>query len=327
MVRKFLILLFLLPSLLIAQVEVKDVAGVPHTVYSAGNVTFVEQLNYRGSERIFPVSGVTVVYRGEKSYADIVTSGVVGDATATILLTSTGDGTGVAVLRMESSEDVVITLSGTGKFYSDDAGTLDESSSWTLTTGALRTIYLKVPSGTSDMVIANCLAVTKVGETTTNGWDGIGADTNAPTMTATNWSQCTNLTNISAFGCNLTGSVAEWSALTKLIYLYCYSTNVEGDVSGWSALTKLTNLYCYNTNVEGDVSGWSALTKLTYLRCNSTNVEGDVSGWSALTKLTNLRCHSTNVEGDVSGWSALTSTLLQHQCCLVRYRGMVTGWC
>jgi len=77
MVKKLLILLFFVPSLVWAQ-EIKDVAGVPHRVHNAGNVTFVTQMNYSGPERIISVRGEPVIYRGNASYADIVSAGVVG---------------------------------------------------------------------------------------------------------------------------------------------------------------------------------------------------------------------------------------------------------
>lgn len=77
MIRKFLILLFLLPVLVLGQ-QIKPISGVPHEIREAGNITFVTQLHYNGPERIFPVSGQTVVYKGELSYADVLVSGVVG---------------------------------------------------------------------------------------------------------------------------------------------------------------------------------------------------------------------------------------------------------
>jgi len=58
-------------------------------------------------------------------------------------LLSTGDGSGVATLSMESSESVKVILSDFGKFYTDAAGTLGESDTWTITPGAVRTIYLR----------------------------------------------------------------------------------------------------------------------------------------------------------------------------------------
>jgi len=280
---------------------VKTISGVPHSVRDAGTVVFIESVQGHYPQKVGHSNGQTILYRGPLSMADVIASGVVGRETfVPIVLTSTGTGAGVATLSLQVSEETVITLDGAGRFYSDAGGTLNESTTWTIsTTGSLQTMYIKVTSGTSNLTIDKPLAVTKLGQTSTSGWV---ASTNAPSMEATNWYQCTNLVNLSAFSCNLTGSVSEWSALTSLTYLSCSSTSVSGDVSGWSALTSLTILYCYSTSVSGDVSGWSALTSLTILRCNSTSISGDVSGWSALTSLTTLRCNSTSV-----GWSGTSA--------------------
>jgi hypothetical protein len=70
------------------------------------------------------------------------------------VLTSTGDGSGVSAIRLYfQTTNVVATLDGTGKFYSDSGGTTDESSTYTFVAGDLRTRYLKVPSGTSNLLI------------------------------------------------------------------------------------------------------------------------------------------------------------------------------
>lgn len=74
--KRLLIFLFLFPALVFAQ-QIKPISGVPHEVREAGNVTFITQLHYNGPERVFPVSGTTVVYKGEATFADILASGVV----------------------------------------------------------------------------------------------------------------------------------------------------------------------------------------------------------------------------------------------------------
>ena len=69
------------------------------------------------------------------------------------LLTATGTGLGVATLTLTTSADTLITLDGTARFYSDAAGTLNESTTYTFATGA-STRYIRCPSATSNMVIA-----------------------------------------------------------------------------------------------------------------------------------------------------------------------------
>ena len=82
-----------------------------------------------------------------------------------ITLTSTGTGAGVSTFVVEVSEDQAFTIeSGTAKFYTNSAGTLGESTVWNVTAGALRTIYIKVPSGTSTLKVANKDTFVKIGK-------------------------------------------------------------------------------------------------------------------------------------------------------------------
>ena len=81
----------------------------------------------------------------------------------TFIIDPTGTGIGVATLNMESTDDIVLTLDGTAKFYSNSLGTLDESDTWTLTAGALRTIYVRCPSGSSNMVVPDVSKLKGIG--------------------------------------------------------------------------------------------------------------------------------------------------------------------
>jgi hypothetical protein len=75
------------------------------------------------------------------------------DESFTFILEATGTGLGVSTLSMQATADIILTLDGTARFYSDAAGTLNESTTWNLIAGALRTIYVRCPSGTSNMVV------------------------------------------------------------------------------------------------------------------------------------------------------------------------------
>lgn len=96
------------------------------------------------------------------------------------VLTKTGTGAGVATIRLRfETTDVVATLDGAGRFYSDSDGTADESTSYTFVAGALRTRYIKVTSGTSNLLIFAKGNWTQFGEPSGAGW---AASTNAPSM-------------------------------------------------------------------------------------------------------------------------------------------------
>ena len=83
-------------------------------------------------------------YKGSK-YSDQSTAQ--NDWTAIkMLLTSTGTGAGVSTVRWQFGANVVATLDGNGKWYSDSGGTLNESTSYTFTGGSIQTRYLKVTS-------------------------------------------------------------------------------------------------------------------------------------------------------------------------------------
>ncbi|MDH7555255.1 MAG: hypothetical protein QHH74_16570, partial [Spirochaetota bacterium] len=57
-----------------------------------------------------------------------------------VVLSSTGNGTGVSILRFWfNNTSVLATLDGNGRFYSDFGGTQDESTSYTFPAGSLQT--------------------------------------------------------------------------------------------------------------------------------------------------------------------------------------------
>lgn len=163
-------------------------------------------------------------------------------------LTSTGTGAGVSTLRLWVTEDITLTLDGTARFYDDAAGTVNEGTTRTVTAGAMRTFYLKVPSGTATLNMSDGLQVERWGDDTVSGWP---SSTNAASIGGS-IKGFINLTHLRVFGSNtLTGSVA---ALTKLTYLYVTGSNtLTGSVA---ALTKLTYLYVLGSNtLTGDIGG------------------------------------------------------------------------
>ncbi|HLP86538.1 MAG TPA: hypothetical protein VK153_01520 [Candidatus Paceibacterota bacterium] len=182
----------------------------------------------------------------------------------TLTLSSTGNGTGVATLRMISSADVMISLGANAKFYSDAAGTLNESSSWKVVGGGTyKTIYLKCTTGTATFTI-NSNKITSWGSLpNTAGWT---SSTNAPSIGG-DISNLTALTFMFISGSNntLTGDIGR---LTSLTYFTCAGSNtMYGDVSN---LTSLTRLYVEGSNtVTGDISQHTSLTYI-YLKGSNT---------------------------------------------------------
>lgn len=122
----------------------------------------------------------TVVLASAVEYADVVVMTFKTGQTKTVtnnvltysaLLTSTGTGGGVSTLRMQVSSNIVVTLGANAKFYSDAAGTADESATWSLTAGAIRTIYLKCTTGTATITFSDAGKIIRWGNTSSEGWD------------------------------------------------------------------------------------------------------------------------------------------------------------
>ena len=187
-----------------------------------------------------------------------------------MVLTSTGTGAGVSTVRFWfATTDVVATLDGNGKWYSDSGGTANESASYTFTAGSLQTRYLKVTSGTSNMLIFANGNLLRWGDHTGNGFI---SGTNAASV-AKNISGLTSLAYISIGGNNtLSGSVA---GLTNLTYLYVRGSNtLSGSVAG---MTTLQVFYVEGLNtLSGSVAGLTSLVGITVTGSNT--LSGDIGG-------------------------------------------------
>ena len=72
-----------------------------------------------------------------------------------IPLVSTGAGTGVSTISFQVFTTTTMTISGNGRFYDNSGGTTNEGTTRTIASGAIRTFYLKVPSGSSTITISN----------------------------------------------------------------------------------------------------------------------------------------------------------------------------
>ena len=81
-------------------------------------------------------------------------------------LSSTGTGAGVSTLQLVTNTTTTMTINGNGTFYDDAGGTTNPGTTRTITSGATRTFYLKVTSGTSTLnILQGRSYITKV-----NAW-------------------------------------------------------------------------------------------------------------------------------------------------------------
>jgi len=159
-----------------------------------------------------------------------------------MLLTSTGTGVGVSTLIMQVAVNMTLTLGANAKFYTDAAGTLGESATWAIVSGADRTIYLKCTTGTATMTFPNPANVTR--------WPLWVSGVNAASI-AGNISKLSALTYVEVGGNNtLSGSI---TALTSLTHVVISGLNtLSGSIA---ALTSLTVLHVTGFNtLSGDLN-------------------------------------------------------------------------
>jgi len=195
---------------------------------------------------------------------------------ATFELLPTGDGTGYAILRMEASETTTLSIrGGDAKFYTDNSGA-GESSTWTITSGAIRSIFVKCTSR-SLLVFPKQGVITKWGiSKSLNGWS---SEINAPLISSVGF-PLRNLTHLHLSGqCEFSGSLP-----SGLTYLYLLGTNINWTFSG-SLPSGLTSLTLNGSNINWTYSG-SLPSGLTYLYLLGTNINWtafDASGSGNIT--------------------------------------------
>jgi hypothetical protein len=195
---------------------------------------------------------------------------------ATFELLPTGDGTGYAILRMEASETTTLSIrGGDAKFYTDNSGA-GESSTWTITSGAIRSIFVKCTSR-SLLVFPKQGVITKWGiSTSLNGWS---SEINAPLISSVGF-PLRNLTHLHLSGqCEFSGSLP-----SGLTYLYLLGTNINWTYSG-SLPSGLTSLTLNGSNINWTYSG-SLPSGLTSLTLNGSNINWtafDASGSGNIT--------------------------------------------
>jgi hypothetical protein len=218
---------------------------------------------------------------------------------ATFELLPTGDGTGYAILRMEASETTTLSIrGGDAKFYTDNSGA-GESSTWTITSGAIRSIFVKCTSR-SLLVFPKQGVITKWGiSTSLNGWS---SEINAPLISSVGF-PLRNLTHLHLTGqCEFSGSLP-----SGLTYLYLLSSNIKWTFSG-SLPSGLTSLTLNGSNINWTYSG-SLPSGLTSLTLYGTNINWTYSG-SLPSGLTSLALNGSNINWtafDASGSGNITT--------------------
>jgi len=187
-----------------------------------------------------------------------------------MVLTSRGTGAGVSTFRVEVSSDQTFTLDGTARFYSDAAGTLDESTTWTATSGALRTRYIKCPSGTANLTIPDVATLTAFGDSAGVGWAGNTADHASLAFTPANFANLDSL-RVDLGICVITGAMP-----SLLTYLRFYGASIAWTYNG-ALPVGLTSL-----RLSGDSIAWTyngaMPVGLTYLNLSGASLDWTYNG-------------------------------------------------
>jgi|GEM_PF-1325275 len=279
---------------------------------STDGITYAEVDTVSGDTATFTDTGLTQntryyyrvrAYNANGDYSSYCKS--VNDWTAvSIQLNSTGDGSGVATMRLQFENDVVAILDGNGKFYSDSGGTANENTQHTFTADTFETIYLKVTSGTSNLLIFAKNNWKYWGKEAAGSDFGWLASTNAPSLSFVfDATLPLSLEKIIVDGSNtVSGSIANH---VNLDYIRFGGTNtVSGSIAN---LTSLTYLSITGSNtISGSIAN---LTSLTYLRVGGSNtISGSIAN---LTSLTYFRVEGSNtMSGSIANLTLLNYVMI-----------------
>ena len=222
-------------------------------------------------------------------------------------VTSRGDGSGVAVMSMRVTEPLTLTfIDGTARFYSDAAGTLNESTTKVVNaTGTLQPIYIKAPSGSSTMQFSSALSLYGFGHalglgSTNPAWGrstGLSYDANTPGLDASNW----YFPNCIDIGVAYAPIITLFSDLSDLSPNLVRATLVSGsaitgDVSDIGSSCELFDIGS-NANITGDVA--DIPDSMLYFELGSGNtLHGDIADLPP--NILDFRVYGSNtITGDI----------------------------
>lgn len=224
----------------------------------------------------------------------------------TLPMTLAATGTGVATSRlvMYAASATSATLDGAGYFYSDAAGTLNQSQTWSLAPG-WNTIYVRVSSGSANLLFPDRARISKWGQSGATAYQGWTPQTNSPSL-AVSLNDMSGLSSIRWSGSVLLSGF--WSSLADTCAYLIVSVAAGSTCSGtWTLSPSVTYVSLASTTSSVGLSV-SAASSLTYLNTAGSSfvITGSVS---ALTACTTIQCAtgvSFNCSGDLSALSALT---------------------
>ena len=234
----------------------------------------------------------------------VIASSYQASSTWTMVLSTSGTGTATSRLVMYAASATTATLDGTGRFYSDSAGTLNESATWTLATG-WNTIYVKVSSGSSNLLIADRTRISKWGQSGATAYQGWVTQTNSPSLAAS-LNDLGSLSSIRWEG----GAVllsGDWSALNAHCTYLSANIAAGSTCSGtWTLLPTVTalTLSTVSSAVTVAIGGATSLQSIS-ASGTSTVISGSVGSLSALASIQCATGVLFKCSGNLSALSSL----------------------
>lgn len=234
----------------------------------------------------------------------VIASSYQASSTWTMVLSTSGTGTATSRLVMYAASATTATLDGTGRFYADSAGTLNESTTWNLAAG-WNTIYAKVPSGSSNLLIADRTRIARWGQSGATAYQGWTPQTNSPSL-AVSLNDMSGLASIRWGGSVLLSGF--WSSLDNTCSYLTANLASGSTCSGtWTLSPSVTYVALAAASSSVSLSVGSA-SSLTYLNAAGPpiSVTGSVSALTACATISCATGVSFNCSGDLSALSALT---------------------
>jgi hypothetical protein len=183
-----------------------------------------------------------------------------------ILVSAVGAGTDATTFAPNGSGTMTMTIDGTGKFYTNRAGTTGENTSVTWNNNTLQ--YIRVPSGTSNLLIFHQNQLTNIGNAYITGSAGLGMyaySGNSPHMSFSVASLPKSISEIAiqigTGGAGFTGDLSDLSA--GFLKLYLSGTGlITGSFADLPSTMLVYNVFMPSTVI---VNLWDIPTSMVYL--------------------------------------------------------------
>lgn len=231
--------------------------------------------------------GVTYYYRmrGETVACVGEYSNVMSAVTAvSLLVQSQGTGLGVGALQVQVTAGATFTLDGTARFYSDSAGTLNESTTWTPTPGSSQTRYVRCPSGTANLTLNDNTLLEKIGSVSSSssgspGWHHVNtfAASICPRLVCDNWNfpNCVEIAFAYSTVTTFNVAITLLSASLQKTYLFPQGV-ISGDTADFPATWEIIGINATSNLITGDVANLPAVATEIAIGGGNT-LTGDVA--------------------------------------------------